>query len=80
MLLVQKQTQRSMEQNRGPRNKSTLTINWFPTIEARIHNGEKMISSISGIGKTGQLYEKKNLKWLLLIPCKKNKLINGLKT
>ena len=26
--------------------------------ETRIYNGEKTVSSISGAGKTGQLYEK----------------------
>ena len=28
------------------------------TKEARIHNGEKTVSSISGVGKTGQLHAK----------------------
>ena len=28
------------------------------TKEARIYNGEKIVSSISGAGKTGQLYVK----------------------
>ena len=30
----------------------------FLTKEARIYNGEKMVSSISGAGKTGQLHVK----------------------
>ena len=30
----------------------------FLTKEARIHNGEKTVSSISGAGKTGQLHVK----------------------
>ena len=29
------------------------------TKEARIHNGEKTVSSVSGAGKTGQLHVKK---------------------
>jgi len=28
------------------------------TKEARIYNGEKTVSSISGVGKTGQVYVK----------------------
>ena len=28
------------------------------TREARVYNGEKTVSSISGAGKTGQLHEK----------------------
>ena len=31
-------------------------------IEAKIYNGEMIVSSISGIGKTGQLHEKKKKK------------------
>ena len=49
------------------------------TKEPGIYDGVRTISSISGIGKTGQLHEKKKLKWLLLTPSKKNKLINVLK-
>ena len=41
-----------MEQNRKPRDKPTHL--W----EARIYSGEKTASSISGAGKTGQLYVK----------------------
>ena len=29
--------------------------NWSMTKEARLHNGEKTVTSISGAGKTGQL-------------------------
>ena len=32
--------------------------NWPVTKEARIYNGEKTVSSISGAGKTGKLYVK----------------------
>ena len=54
MVLAQKQKYRSMEQNRKPRDK--LTHLW--STKARIHNGEKTVSSISGAGKTGQLHIK----------------------
>ena len=49
MVLAQKQTQRSMEQNREPRNKPH-TYGQSMTKEARINNGEKTVSSISGTG------------------------------
>ena len=57
MVLGHKQKYRSMEQDRKPRDKpmhlwSTMTK------EARIYNGEKIVSSISGAGKTGQLHVK----------------------
>ena len=45
-----------MEQNRKPRDKSMDTLSL--TKEARMYNGEKTISSISGVGKTGQVYVK----------------------
>ena len=60
------------------------------TKEARIHNGEKTVSSISGAGKTGQLhvkiinldtnltpFTKINLKWItvLNIKCETIKLL-----
>ena len=41
-----------MEQNRKPRDKSMDTLSL--TKEARIYNGEKTISLISGAGETGQ--------------------------
>ena len=34
------------------------------TKEARIYNGEKTVSSISGAGKTGQLHVKKEIRAL----------------
>ena len=59
MVLAQKQKYRSMEQDRKPRDKpmhlwSTNLWHW----KARIYNGEKTVSSISGAGKTGQLHVK----------------------
>ena len=56
MVLAQKQTHSSMEQNREPRNKPTYL--WSMTKEARIYNGEKTVSSISGAVKIGQLHVK----------------------
>ena len=56
MVLAQKQTHRSMEQNREPRNKPTQLQSM--TKEARIDNREKTVSSISGAGKTGQPHVK----------------------
>ena len=50
MVLAQRQKYRSMEQNRKPRHMDTLSL----TKEARIYNGLKTISVISGAGKTGQ--------------------------
>ena len=56
MVLAQRQKYRSMEQNRKPRNKSLHTPmdTLFLTKEARIYNGENVISLTSGAGKTGQ--------------------------
>ena len=45
-----------MEQDRKPRNKPMhLWVPYFLTKEARIYNGVKTDSSVSGAGKTGQL-------------------------
>ena len=45
-----------MEQHRKPRDKPTHIMVTLSLIkEARIYNGEKTVSSISGAGKTGQL-------------------------
>ena len=54
MVLAQKQTHRSMEQDREPRNKPT---HLWPndksmTKKTIIQSGEKTVSSISGAGKT----------------------------
>ena len=34
----------------------TPVVNYSSTMETRIYNGEKTVSSASGVGKTGQLY------------------------
>ena len=36
----------------------THVVTLFSIKEAKIYNGEKTVSSISGAGKTGQLHEK----------------------
>jgi REP element-mobilizing transposase RayT len=57
MVLAQKQTWRSMEQNRGPRHKSTqLQSSVFLTKEPKTYIGRKTASSTNGAGKTGCLY------------------------
>ena len=59
MVLAQKQKYRSMEQHRKPRDKPThIWSTYFLIKEARIYNGEKTASSVSGAGKTGQLHVK----------------------
>ena len=58
MVLAQKQTHRSMEQNRDPRNKPMYLQPINLQNEARIHNGEKIVSSTNGAGKAGQLHVK----------------------
>ena len=55
MVLAQRQKYRSMEQNRKPRDKSTLPMDTLSSTKvARINNGKKMTSLTSGAGKTGQ--------------------------
>ena len=58
MVLAQKQKYRSMEQDRNPRDKRTHI--WAPNLKQRRqeHTIEKRqpTSSISGVGKTGQLH------------------------
>ena len=59
MVWAQKQKYRSMVQDRMPRDKPMHI--WAPnfmTKEARTYSGEKIASSISGAGKTGQLHVK----------------------
>ena len=53
MVLAQNQTYRSLEHNREPRNKSTHL--WAINVqqEARIYNGDKIVSSASGVRKIG---------------------------
>ena len=59
MVLAQNQKSRPMEQDRKPRNKPMhLWVPYCFTKEARIYNGAKTASSISGAGKTGQLHVK----------------------
>ena len=48
------------------------------TKEARMYNGEKTVSSISGAGKTGQLHEKKwNFFWMENTPEHHTQKINS---
>ena len=58
MVLAQKQKYRSMVQDRKPGDKPTHI--WSPNLQQRRqeHTVEKTASSISGAGKTGQLYVK----------------------
>ena len=59
MLLSQKQTHRSMEQNRETRYKPMLI--WSINLQQRRQGytmGEKIVPSINGAGKTGQLHAK----------------------
>ena len=58
MVLAQKQKYRSMEQDRKPRDKPAHMVTLSLIKEARVYNGEKTASSISGAGKTGQLHVK----------------------
>ena len=55
MVCIHKQKYKSVEQDRKPRDKPTHI--WSPYIikEARIYNGEKTPSLISGAGENGQL-------------------------
>lgn len=49
------------QQNREPRNKLMLNMVYiyiYMTKEARVYNGERAVSSINGIGETGQPYTK----------------------
>ena len=54
MVVAQKQTHRSVEQNREPRNRPTNMANQSLTKQERVSNGKKTISSAKGVGKTGQ--------------------------
>ena len=59
MVLIQKQTLRSMEQDRMPRNKLMyLTVSYSIVKEPKMYSEEKEVCSISGAGKTGQLQVK----------------------
>ena len=59
MVLAQIQAYRSIEQGRHPEIRHPLMVNYSSLKEAIIHNREKIVSSISGAGKTGQLHAKK---------------------
>ena len=56
MVLAQKQKDRSMEQDRKPRETHTHIITLSLIKEAGMYSGERTASSISGAGKTGQLH------------------------
>ena len=58
MVLSEKQTHRSMKQNTSPRQIHAPMVNYSMTKEARIYNREKRASSVSDVGKTGQLHVK----------------------
>ena len=58
MVPTQKQKYRPIEQDRKPRDTHAPMGTLSLTKEARIYNGEKTASSISGAGKTGQLHVK----------------------
>ena len=58
MVLAQKQKYRSMEQDRKPRETHAHMVTLSLIKEERLYNGEKTVSSLSGAGKTGQLYVK----------------------
>ena len=55
MVMAQKQTYRSMKQDRKLRNKP---MHLSMTKEARTYSGEKTASSISGAGQTGHIHIK----------------------
>ena len=54
--MAQKQTYRSMEENREPRNKATYLWSINPTKETRLSNRKETISSTSSVGKAEQLH------------------------
>ena len=59
MLLAQKHTHVSMEQDRMPRSKPThLCPTNLEKKKTRIYNGEKTVSSIRSAGKSRQLHAK----------------------
>ena len=60
MVLAQKQTYRSMEKHREPRNKPThlWSINLRQRRQEYTMEKRQLISSISGAGKIGQLHVK----------------------
>ena len=54
MVQAQKQTHRSMGQNREPRNKHTLIQLIYDKGGKKIQWGKNKTSFINGVGKTGQ--------------------------
>ena len=60
MILAQKQTHRSIEHNRKPRNKPTFM--WAISLIKGGKNiqWKKTVSSINGVEKTGQLHAKES--------------------
>ena len=58
MVLAQKQTLRSMEQNREPRNGQTYGQLIFDK-EGKNIQCKKTVSSANGVGKTGQRHAEK---------------------
>ena len=58
MVLAQKQTHSSMEQNRKPRNKTTHQDKLIYDKGSKKLQGEKIISLICDAGETGQLLVK----------------------
>ena len=68
MVLVQKQKYRPMEKERKPRNKPYGYLIFSK--EEIIYNREKIVSSINGAGKTGQLHVKNEIRTLLNTICK----------
>ena len=60
MVLAQKQTHRSMEQNREPRNEPHLHGKLIYNKGGRNTQWGKTATSITGAGKTGQLHAKES--------------------
>ena len=58
MVLIQKQRCRSIEHDKIQTETHAPMSTQSLTKEARIHNGEKRVSSIIGAGKTGELHVK----------------------
>ena len=56
--LAQNPTERSVEENREPRNQPTHVRSLIKTKERRTYSREKTVSTINGTGKTGQLHVK----------------------
>ena len=71
MVLAQKQTHRSMEQDRKPRNKPMHLLIYDKGGKNIIQWRKKTVSLISGDGKTGQLHVKRRKLEHSLTPCTK---------